>query len=670
MPSATYGIERVLLNVSVSGDTAPRWSRQLKTLKNYATAVKHFDKGKYHDTLAILNRLLDVSKVPKNYALLGATLLKLEMKAEAAQAFELASRAPSPNRLKYIKEAMRLHMALNNDIEALRIGGAVLQDAQTDTDLAYMIGGALHRQKMEGLDVFRTLLARSSNIHHRHLAIRTINLVKRSSTHQSLPGEALELYPEDRVLRNFHLTLARDINDYDEVEKYQPAIEDEIARGDFSAIRQETPLFHMRWCGREDLNYIAGLDWGQPRPVQVTAQRRQMPHSWGKKIRIGYLSADFWSDHAVMKAVRGVFEAHDREKFDITLFCSTTDEHLESNTADRNTWGKVVEIRDLDDAAAARVIKNAEIDILVDLQGYTTGNRLTVMNHLTAPVHVTWLGYPGTVVNADIDYMICDKRVVPEASAPHYHEKLCWMPETFFPNDAVHRPLPRLYPRKDVGLPEDAFVFSCFHTHWKYSRETVDLWIRILKETPESYLFIVCRPEFGAPANLLKRFTDAGLAKERVLFANRVGDFEKYLSRIALTDLGLDTYPYNGHTTTSEKLWCGLPMLTHKGTNFASRVSESLLNAVGLPELVADDMDDYVRRAVDLYNNRDKLQGLRDRLAENRFSAPLFDAERFCRHLETAYEMMADRAKAGLAPANIEVPALPARQGLFSRRTV
>lgn len=639
------------------------------TLHNFAVAARHFERGQYKDALTVLNRLLDVSQEPKNYALLGATLSKLDLSAEAAQAFELASKKPSPNRLNYVKEAIRLNMKLGNDLEALRIGRQVLVEAQTDLDLAYLIGGALHRQNMDGLDIFRPMLARSANEKHRHLAIRTISVTKRTITQHEVASEAHRLYPDDKVIRNFYLTLARDINNYEAVEKLDKVIEQEFAANDFSAARLEIPLFHLRWCGREDVNFVAGLDWGTAKPAGTTERRLAMPHRWGSKLRIGYVSSDLWSDHAVAKAVRGVLEAHDREKFEISLFCNTSQEYLDRNTADRRLWGNVIPIRDLSDSSAAQLVRQQEIDILIDLNGHTVGNRLAMMNHATAPIHASWLGYPGTIVNADIDYLICDRTVVPETSAHLYYEKLCWLPETFFPNDAVHRPLPQSYPRKDVGLPEGAFVFSCLHSHWKFTATTVDLWIRILQQTPESYLFIVCRPEFDAPAHVMKRFTDAGISRHRILFGGRLNDFEKYISRIAMTDLGLDTYPYNGHTTTSEKLWCGLPMLTHKGTNFASRVSESLLNAVGLPELVAEDMDDYVRRAVDLYNDRDKLKSLRERLARNRFIKPLFDAERFTRHLETAYTMMADRAKAGLRPDHLDVAALPARQAPFSNRT-
>lgn len=643
--------------------------RSLKAQRDYLAAQKNFDKGQYHDVLAILNQLLNVHQDPRHYALLGATLVKLRMKEEAAQAFELAGAQESPHQIKYLREAMRLHFSNDNDIKVLQIGKRILNETLADPDLAVLMSGALKRQDLDGASVFRKTLASSDNEAHRHFALRSLTLMERTDEEHQLIVDMFKKYPDDRALRNYYLTISRDVNDYDVIDRYEPVVKAEIEAEDFSSIHQDVSLYNIRWCGDEQINKIAGALRGEIKPVGVTEKRHAMPHQWSDKLRVGYLSADLWTEHAVMKAFRGVLEAHDRERFDITLFCNAHPKTLETrNTANRDEWGKVISIRGISDDGAAEIIRAENIDILVDLQGHTAENRVFVMNRLTAPVHVTWLGYPGTVVNADIDYLICDRTVVPEASIPHYYEKLCWMPETFFPNDAIYRPLPRPVDRRACGIPQDAFVFSCFHTHWKFTRTTIDLWIRILKETPESYLFLICRERFGARKNLLKAFTDAGISAERILFGDRVADYAAYLSRIAVTDLGLDTYPYNGHTTTSEKLWCGLPMLTYKGTNFASRVSESLLNAIGLPEMIADSPDDYVNRAVHYYNNREELGQIRKRLEANRFTHPLFNADRYCRHLEKAYEMMADRAKADLPPDHFEVPALPPREGPFTVR--
>ncbi len=643
--------------------------RSLKVQRDYVAAQKSFDKANYHDVLAIINRLLDVDQDSRHYALLGATLVKLRMKTEAAQAFQLAGEKPSPHRLKYLREAMRLHFANSDDISLLRIGGKILNEAIADPDMALLMSGSLMRQEMDGFEAFRQTLAESQNKEHRLFAIRSIKLATRSEAEHKLIVDAFERDPDDKLLRNYYLTIMRDVNNYPVIDKYEPILQAEIEAGELEPFHDEVSLYNIRWCTNEKVNAIAGASRVRE-PAGIRGKRHLMPHKWSDKIRIGYLSADLWTDHAVMKAFRGVLEAHDRSKFDITLFCNATEKTLaDSNTAIREKWGRIVSIRNMTDDEAVEAVKAANIDILVDLQGHTADTRVVIMNQLTAPVHVTWLGYPGTVVNVDIDYLIADKTVVPETSFENYYEKIVWMPETFFPNDAIHRTLPRKIDRSICRMPQDAFIFSCFHTHWKISRTTLDLWIRILKATPGSYLFLICKETYGSRKNLLKGFTDAGIASERILFGDRVVDYSAYLDRIALTDLGLDTYPYNGHTTTSEKLWCGLPMLTHKGVNFASRVSESLLNAVGLPEMVCETTEDYVERAIYYFNNREELAQVRTRLEKNRFSEPLFDSDRFCRHLESAYTTMADRAKAKKKPDHFTVPALPPREGPFSNRT-
>jgi len=643
--------------------------KSLKVQRDYAAAQKSFDKADYYDVLGIINRLLDVDRDPRHYALLGATLVKLRMKTEAAQAFQLAGEQEGRHQIKYLREAMRLHFANNDDISLLRIGAKILNEALDDPDMAMLMSGALMRQEMDGMEAFQKTLAESDNAEHRRFSVRSVRLATRTEAEHKMIIDTFEKDPEDKIVRNYYLTIMRDINNYEVTDKFDPILQDEIeVKRDITPFLDEISLYNIRWCTNEAVNSVAGAARVKI-PAGIKDKRRTMPHKWGEKIRIGYLSADLWTDHAVMKAFRGVLEAHDRSKFDITLFCNAAEKSLtDSNSAIRENWGRIVSIRGMTDDEAVEAVKEANIDVLVDLQGHTADTRVPIMNQQTAPVHATWLGYPGTVVNIDIDYLIADRTVVPESSFKHYHEKICWMPETFFPNDAIHRPLPRPIDRSVCRMPQNAFIFSSFHTHWKISRTTLDLWIRILKQTPGSYLFLICKETFGSRKNLLKGFTNAGIASERILFGDRTVDYAAYLDRIALTDLGLDTYPYNGHTTTSEKLWAGLPMLAFKGVNFASRVSESLLNAVGLPDMVCETPDDYVERAVHYFNHRDELKLVRDRLEKNRFTEPLFDADRFCRHLENGYEMMVERAKAKLKPEHFSVPALPPREGPFSDR--
>ncbi len=363
-----------------------------------------------------------------------------------------------------------------------------------------------------------------------------------------------------------------------------------------------------------------------------------------------------------MKLFRAVLKMHDPERFDVTLFCYTAEEHL-GEDVDRSDWGKIITVREMSDVDAAQVIRDHEIDVLIEMKGHTRNSRPAILNHKPAPIHVAWLGFPGTTVNVDLDYVIGDRYVLPDVAKPHYWEKFCRLPESYQPNDPYNRPQTEMFTRKDAKLPEDAFVFASFNATRKISLENINLWIRILKATPKSVLWMLCKDQ-RAHDNILRKFTSAGIDRKRIVFTTVVA-YEAHIARLKLADVGLDTFPVNGHTTTSEQLWAGLPVLTVKGTHFASRVSESLLHAIDLPETIAESNEDYVQRAIDLYNNPDKVKALKQRLEDNRWIKPLFDVERFTRHLEKAYEMMVDRAKARLEPDHIDVPALPPRETSF-----
>jgi predicted O-linked N-acetylglucosamine transferase (SPINDLY family) len=317
----------------------------------------------------------------------------------------------------------------------------------------------------------------------------------------------------------------------------------------------------------------------------------------------------------------------------------------------------------MSDQAAAEIIRSNSIDILIDLKGHTKDTRARILNHMAAPIQVAWLGFPGTTVNIDLDYIIGDHLVLPDHSKPHFHEKFCRLPECYQPNDPLYRPKPGPATRAQHGLPEDAFVYASFNGNRKITSQMVDVWCNILKRTKNSVLWLLCNGPL-AEANLAARFDARGISRKRVVFTTRIR-YSEHIARQQLADIGIDTFPVNGHTTTSEQLWGGLPVLTLKGTNFASRVSESLLNAIGLPELVADDLQDYEDMAVALAGNREMVQEYKDRLIRNRYIQPLFDAERFCHHLESAYQTMYDRARQGLEPDHFDVPALPSRTGPF-----
>lgn len=631
----------------------------------FSSASRQYQKGQYTEALSSLNQLLDLTRDAKTYALLAKVLLKLGFNSDAAQAYQLAGEEGGLRSEHFLAEAMKLHFACGNDDQALSLGRPLLEQAKSDPELAYIIATLfLKRNQPEILGPFKTTLSMSPQHEHQVLAAKLLTSDVGNSDDREIVTNLFRRTPSNLVLLSAYLVFMQEVNNFNEIDNYAQALERVVQSANAKFFRAETPFYNMHWCGNEALNRLAGaLD--QPFAPGLPAERRSMPHSWGKKIRIGYLSNDFWAPHATMKLLNAVLTSHDREKFDVTLFCYTPEKYLPVAGVERQTWGKIVRVENLSDEQAAQAIRDEEIDILVDLKGHTMHSRVAILNHKTAPVQVAWLGFPGTTVNVDLDYIIGDHYVLPDGSEDHYYERFCRLPETYQPNDPAGRPRPAVMSRAEAGLPEDAFVYASFNANRKITVETMKAWAEILRRTPDSVLWLMrLKPE--AQAHILRRFQSYGIATKRIIFCEKI-EYEKHLARIPAADLGLDTFPCNGHTTTSEQLWMGLPVLTPKGTHFASRVSESLLNAIGLPELVAADVDDYIEQAVALYGNREKLAAYRQTLEDNRLQKPLFDAERFCRHLELGYETMAERARAGLEPALIDVAALPARTAAFAQ---
>jgi predicted O-linked N-acetylglucosamine transferase (SPINDLY family) len=634
---------------------------------SFQAASASFNARNYTHALATLNRLLEINPDAKTYALLAKTLAELGFKAEAAKAYALAA-DQSGNASDYLGEAIKLHFAVGNKDEALALSSRLSAKQRMVPDVAFAIASILlERNQLELAAVFKTALVKSDKIDYIKLGIRLTAAIWDvfKPADMEAARNVLKRVPNDNRVRLVYLTFCREHNNYDVIERQQPIVEQAIAQGETDCLQADSPFFNINWTGDERINRMALGNTPKFDPA-VTKMRRAMPHRWGDKIRIGYVSSDLFDQHATMKLLRRVLELHDREEFEVTLFCHTKPELLEKNSADRSTWGEVVTITDMSNQEAVQEIRRREIDILVDLKGHTHGNRTALFNQAAAPIQVTWLGFPGSVSNVDLDYAIGDPIVLPMSSAPFYREKFCRLPETYQPNDPVNRPLPTPISRKDTGLPEDTFIFASFNAPRKISLGVISAWAKILKRTPGSALALICH-SVESQSFLRKRLTDEGISARRLFFMRKL-DFNLHIDRIPVADLGLDTFPYNGHTTTSEQLWAGLPVLAVKGTNFASRVSESLLTAIDVPELVTETLDDYIERAVHFFNHREELQALKGRIEQNRFISPLFDADRFRRHLETGYRMMVDRAKAGLEPDHLDVPKLPVPDAPFISR--
>jgi protein O-GlcNAc transferase len=418
----------------------------------------------------------------------------------------------------------------------------------------------------------------------------------------------------------------------------------------------EPPFICMARCSDPAVNLANAKAWSrkilQPLSNAKTpfafAVRRQQKH----KLTVGYLSADF-HDHATAHLMRSLFGRHDREKFEIHCYSYGPDDNSRYRKQIIKESDQFIDIRGHSHIDAARRIYTGAVDILVDLKGHTRGARLCILACRPAPVQVHYLGYPGTTGADFIDYLITDRIVTPEDHAAYYSEKLVYLPHCYQVNDDRQEIAARDLTRKALGLPDKGFVFSSFNLPYKIDPVIFDSWMRILQQVPDSVLWLF-DDNPNARRNLRREAADRGVKPDRLVFAEKIEKAE-HLSRLKWADLALDTRIVNGHTTTSDSLWAGVPVITIRGSHFASRVSSSLLHAVGLPELVTDSPTEYEKLAVQLASQSSQLNVLRQKLNINRLNKPLFDTARFVKNLELAYREMWRIFSEGRAPAQIEV---------------
>lgn len=369
--------------------------------------------------------------------------------------------------------------------------------------------------------------------------------------------------------------------------------------------------------------------------LPVLANPKGYGHS---KIRIGYCSSDFCL-HPVSMLTVELFELHDREHFEVYGYCWSPEDGSGMRQRVINAMDHFTRIDQMTDEEAARQIRADEIDILVDLQGQTAGARANLLAYRPAPIQITYLGLPATTGLPSIDYVIADRFLIPESTAPYYSEKPLYMPDVYQVSDRqrVVGPKPS---RESCGLPADGFVFCSFNNNYKFTPEVFDVWMNILRRVPGSVFWVLADNQW-AEDNLRLEAEVRGIDKSRLIFAGRVSP-ENYLARYQVADLFLDSFPFNAGTTANDALWMGLPVLTYSGRSFASRMAGALLTAAGLEELITYSLADYEEKAVWLVNNPGECRRMREHLLDVRESGVLFDTPLFVKNLEIRLKALID----------------------------
>jgi len=400
------------------------------------------------------------------------------------------------------------------------------------------------------------------------------------------------------------------------------------------------------------LQLQAALTWANHSALsQVLPPTARVPHPTGK-ILLGYYSADY-HDHATAFLAAGLFEQHDRTRFELIAFSFGPPSEDEMRRRLTAAFDRFVDVRSRSDKEVAELSRELGVDIAVDLKGYTAGARMGIFAHRAAPVQVSFLGYPGTLAAPYIDYLVADETLISPETCANYTEKIAYLPGSYQVNDRKRSIAERNFTRAELGLPPEGFVFCCFNNAYKVGPAAFDVWMRILERVEGSVLWLLL-DNARAAENVRREAEARGVSGARLVFAPHM-KLPEHLARHRHADLFLDTYPYNAHTTASDALWAGLPVLTRSGASFASHVAASLLKAAGLAELITTTPEAYESLAVELAADRGRLASLAERLRRTRLEVPLFDTELFARRLEEAYNQMYQRSVRGLSPSHLHV---------------
>ncbi|MGN6748734.1 MAG: tetratricopeptide repeat protein [Xanthobacteraceae bacterium] len=659
---AFYNKGRSFLALKRADEALAAFERALATRPNFAEAwlgrgTALFQRNEHAKALQAFDRAIVLKRnLVEAWLGRGDLLLALQRYDDALSAYDTA-------------------LALNHDLAQAWLGrGTVLnqlkrlQEALAAFDQALKLspdvaeawfgcGNSFHgtAQFDRALAAYQRALAINPNFAEAWVGIgNTFVLSKQPEKALAAYDEALRLKSDLKYIKGGRLHVKLQLSDWENLEL---EISDVL-----SAVRAREPaiapsaLVSLSGSAADQLK--CAKDFMADQPVVPAVWRGEIySHD---RIRVGYFSADFRT-HPIAQLMASVFEQHDKSRFALAAVSYGPDDGSDLRTRIKSAAENFIDARGMMNGEIIETIRGTEIDILVDLSGLTLNTRSDVLSWRVAPIQASFLGYPATMGADWIDYIIADPTVIPAENFGYYSEQVVWLPGTFQPNayqlDTNKSAISKLPPtRAACDLPEGAFVFCCFNNAYKITPTIFDVWMRLLKAIPQSVLW-VSKPNATAEANLGNEAERRGVSRERIVFASKLPELSDHLARHRHADLSLDTLPYNAHTTASDALWAGLPLVTCLSEAFAGRVAASLLKAVGLPELITTSLEDYEALALRLARDPALLGGIKDKLLRNRDAYPLFDTARFTRHLEAAYTTMWQRYQRGKPPHAFAVEA-------------
>lgn len=584
----------------------------------------------------------------KSFFIQGLNKLENKNYAEAKNFFNLSLKL-IPDRFSTMNNLAISLIALKDIEKAENLADKII-NLFPDNEEGYLLKGKiLHEKKFfdESIKLLKKALEINSNSIEAHNAIgfvyKTLEKFSDSLHHCQ---KSIQINPNQNFVYGDYLKLKMELCDW---ENLSINTSDLISRINDKNIIYPFVLLHLI----DDSSLLLKASKAYSKFISPIVSKKEIKFFQNKKIKIGYYSSDF-RNHPVYHLIIGMLEKHNKDQFEIYLFSfvPTSEDYILNRI--KNTNHKYIDVSKISNEEIVALSKNLEIDIAVDLNGHTLNSRPEIFEIGCASIQVNYLGYPGTTGSDSIDYIIADKIVIPIDSQKNFSENIIYLPNSYQANDS-NRSINLLnFTKEELALPKDHFIFCCFNNKSKITPQVFDNWMNILKNVNNSIIWLLGSDNEISSQNLKNEAKKRNIDPSRLIFAPRA-EYKYYLSRYQCADLFLDTFPFNAHTTASDALWSGIPVLTLQGKSFASRVASSLLSAIGLPELITYTYEDYKNKAIEIANSNAKLNEIKKKLKFNKNKQPLFDTDKYTKNLESAYKLIFDRHQKKEKPDNFEI---------------
>ena len=632
------------------------WDKAIKINPNYAEAFynqgnAYSELKKFNSALKSYNKAIEIKPNYKQaYNNRGNVLKDLNLLNQALESYNKALEIKPTNAEEY-NNCGNIYLELRLLNEAVKYYNEAIKINPNYAEAHYNYGKALYKLKRpsEAIESYKKSIKINPNY------AEAYNNLGNAYSQLKLLNEAVKCYeqaikidPDIDFLFGTLIQTKCALCDWDNFDNEKKQLENQIINDNKST----TPFPTLSIFDSPKIQKLAAKKWVEKEFPSTNILDPINKRSQNKKIRIGYYSADF-RNHAMSYLLVNLFELHDKSKFELVAFSFGPETNDEMRSRISSAFDKFINVNLKSDKEIAQLSRDLKIDIAIDLMGFTEHNRFGIFMERCSPIQVNYLGYPGTIGSDCIDYLIADKVLILEKYKEFYSEKIIYLPDTYQVNASSHEISKKTFNRKKFGLPENSFVYCCFNQNYKISPSIFNVWMRILDSVNNSVIWLISENEISKK-NIIKELKKKEINIKRIIFADRMPHPE-HLARHKLADLFIDTFPYTAHTTASDALRSGLPIITIKGQSFASRVASSLLTSIGLTELITTNEKEYEELAIKLANDKSLLNSIRNKLNKNILTSPLFNTKVFTKNLEKAYLKIYEKFINNEKPENIEI---------------